>query len=570
MTSQDYLDHLRRLYYDIQVDPQNKRFLSSDFEQLTKYNCRSEQDALNRLFGFSFENRVNKRSFKSVIQWFETLDFNILIAGSSALAAVMSFKIVPDFEPSDMDIYVTNIDQSKIDAIDRVLRKCFCVSSNSPSTITMIIVRRPLTISWIVVDLAKNQVLAKIQLSTLHIQSWSEIFILYHSDIVCIGYDVQSQKFLYLRDRFLTHFLQPRGDGTTNVKVHFTNLHSDDCKETLESSVLKYQKRGFSAEAIYVKRPSFCWEWRYSGSNHTTDSSIKSFTILGYFYASYQNARDVVISHSTSNVFSHLNLVALTPNLLLASETQQKEWMSFYLTQVPISSLSNCICPVYWTLFSVGIYDKVKQRVISLQEDLHYRYAGISWMEIQMPSQPEETSLTMSSTLSLTSSSTCSTNSLTNSDEQSYFIYVEGSNCKIAPTINSAFDWHQGLIRACSNNHARLVNLMLTVDPRCQSNEVVQDTFYKLHYFQEPRWQVISIANDLLWTVENTKSLFPGKNVQWKTLLEAGLKCSLVRYFNPTIVDNMILEMQQRRTIVNELFLNDLTSIALDYCVNFS
>ena len=109
----------------------------------------------------------------------------------------------------------------------------------------LLVVRCPIVVTWYIYE--NGYIVDQIQANILNINSWSEIFVTYHSDIVCIGYDVMLQKFLYLKNRW---------DNIVNTdKVHvFSNVFSCDSKSSLKRSVEKYRERGFKCVYNFVNK----------------------------------------------------------------------------------------------------------------------------------------------------------------------------------------------------------------------------------------------------------------------------------------------------------------------------
>ena len=159
--------------------------------------------AKNKLF--SFKNGL----YGKIISEIKNQQLDCMIAGSSSLSSIIDFtrcSYLKKFLPNDIDIYMKNATEDNIIKLDNLIRELF------PKNI-IIIVRRPITVTWYVfnnnitlpankkVD-DDNELEIQIQLNVLKYSSWSEVFIDYHSDIVCVGYEVLSDEFIFMKERF--------------------------------------------------------------------------------------------------------------------------------------------------------------------------------------------------------------------------------------------------------------------------------------------------------------------------------------------------------------------------------
>lgn len=94
------------------------------------------------------------------------------------------------------------------------------------------------------------------------LNSWSDIFVSCHSDLVCVGYDVLRDEFLYLNGRWENIL-----NDTPGYTHFFTNILSCDSKKTLKLAVKKYRKRGFNCDYVYITHNLYT-------HTHTTDEKI--------------------------------------------------------------------------------------------------------------------------------------------------------------------------------------------------------------------------------------------------------------------------------------------------------
>lgn len=192
-------------------------------------NLHQYDDALDRLKSF------NKGEVGNIIRALETTGLDILIAGSSCLASVMK-QANHQFEPRDVDIYLKNISKEKVLLIDKCIREQY--GSNQ-----IYLVRRPLTLTWWIIG--DDDVVAEIQLNLLQIKSWTEVFSVYHSDMVCIGYQVLDKKFITHKIRWKNFYSKM----LTN-EIYITDLFSIDTISILQTVKSKYEKRGFNIKII--------------------------------------------------------------------------------------------------------------------------------------------------------------------------------------------------------------------------------------------------------------------------------------------------------------------------------
>lgn len=231
-----YLNKLQLLQKSLLISSNPDVFLSEYNNQICS-KCKEENipckindillpsdDAIGKMK--TFHNGI----FGKIIRQFETLNFSVLIAGSSGIAAVL--KKTHDFvgfEPKDLDIYVKDITDEKIILIDKAIRNVFPEDK-------VLIIRRPLTLTWWIYN-KYYKFKMEIQLNVLKIRSWADIFIMYHSDLVSIGYDVGEKKFVTLLFRWEQYI-------NMHPKTYFSNINNTD-EELIIGAAKKYNRRGF-------------------------------------------------------------------------------------------------------------------------------------------------------------------------------------------------------------------------------------------------------------------------------------------------------------------------------------
>ena len=183
----------------------------------------SEIEALNKMYCF------NNNIIQFILENFEKSNLEILIGGSTSLASIVKDKY--KFTPQDIDIYIKNIDNDKIKIIDEILQLLF-----EKNKYIIYIVRRCLTLTWWIFDKNENFII-QIQLNLLITKSWTEIFLVYPSDLLCIGYEIQTKKFITLQYRW-------NSINTLNEPIFFTNIFCYD-NGTIHNLTNKYGNRNF-------------------------------------------------------------------------------------------------------------------------------------------------------------------------------------------------------------------------------------------------------------------------------------------------------------------------------------
>jgi len=186
--------------------------------------------ASSRLYSFS------NNEYKKIINAFYENNIDILIAGSSCLSAVMKERKY-QYMPNDIDIYIKNINYDKIIDIDNILHKIY-------SDKQIYCVRRPITMTWWVFDNQTKDIIIEIQLNLLQIKSWTEVFAVYHSDLVCIGYDILNKNFVFHKQRWNNFIMN------YNKKIYMTEIFNCDNKQIIYRAAQKYITRNFDIEVI--------------------------------------------------------------------------------------------------------------------------------------------------------------------------------------------------------------------------------------------------------------------------------------------------------------------------------
>jgi len=194
-------------------------------ELLPNRKLNSKKKALSKLYSIN----PYMRTFVNKIK---TKNLDLLIAGSGALYCVWTDT---NFMPNDLDIYINDMQENDMQILEDVLYQIFdiayfAVTRNHLTTTFHIQVRSGKTYA--------------IQVNMFKIKSWAQIFVTYHSNITCVGYEVLTNRFLYMQHRF---------DDVLNDGIqYFSNILNFDNGETLAHAVEKYTARGFDCARILL------------------------------------------------------------------------------------------------------------------------------------------------------------------------------------------------------------------------------------------------------------------------------------------------------------------------------
>ena len=214
------------LFHDISACPPDQRDLFLENVDMLKHpDIRKKKKAKKLLF----KNEV----CKNLCQKLKERGIKIMIGGSSGLS--VCYKPVT-FTPNDIDMYVKNL------TIDDVIQIEQCIKEVFPGT-QIIVIRNVITLTWIVYR--KKEIVYEFQLNILRINSWAEVLISTHSDIVSVCYDVLEDKFVYLKQRWESIL--------DREKVHyFSDILTCDTGKSLFKATKKYNDRGFNCKTIFI------------------------------------------------------------------------------------------------------------------------------------------------------------------------------------------------------------------------------------------------------------------------------------------------------------------------------
>ena len=183
----------------------------------------------NRLLDYS-EALVRLSPFSDFISQLEQSGLDALIGGSIGLACVYREAT---FRPNDIDLYIKEINLDKLQLVEDLIYATYRFSH-------IVVVRNSITMSWYI---EMDHEILTIQANLFHINSWAEVFVTYHADLTCIGYEVKTRRFMYMNERW---------ERTLTEPVHsFSNILSFDSLETLSIAASKYQTRGFQCSVYH-------------------------------------------------------------------------------------------------------------------------------------------------------------------------------------------------------------------------------------------------------------------------------------------------------------------------------
>lgn len=169
--------------------------------------------------------RLIKNDFlRKLIYELKKQQIDSLIGGSIPLSCVWE----KGFDTDDIDLYVKNVNLETLLKIENIIKKITKIKE-------FVVVRGPMTLTWHITTMYNDYHI--VQVNILKIESWAELFISYHSDIVCLGYDILKSQFVYLDGRW-EEILQ---DKTR----YFSSVFNVDNPYTLKKACAKYNRPGF-------------------------------------------------------------------------------------------------------------------------------------------------------------------------------------------------------------------------------------------------------------------------------------------------------------------------------------
>jgi hypothetical protein len=178
--------------------------------------------------------KFHSNIFCHLIEKLAETGFEILVAGSSVIGSFPPYN----YQPNDFDFYVKNLNNQKIIEIDKKIRETFTESK-------IIIFRKLITITWWIFNPEMTQLHMTIQLNTFQIDSWADLFIIYHSDFLCIGFEIKSNKFVYFTERFNPTWLFSKPEYSWG-----TNILTFDVDISLTNVIKKYKNRDINIKMV--------------------------------------------------------------------------------------------------------------------------------------------------------------------------------------------------------------------------------------------------------------------------------------------------------------------------------
>lgn len=301
--------------YAVKPEFRDRVFMKNYEDLLPNTHLYDKQSALNRLY-----KKSNRRKF---IDNLLSNKMDIMIGGSIGLFCTHKGC---NFEPNDMDLYLKYIDSDKIRKIESIIYQSFVFRS-------IVVIRTSITITWLIQSTTDE--ITSIQLNIMNIKSWAEVFITYHADLTCIGYEILTNKFVYLDNRW-NNILQ-------NDTNYFSNILNMESANSIYKAASKYQQRGFTCVSlndlctdtqgniaksydhhIYDSLVSLLSDKIYNKLNiHTSDTGYQNYyqkkytyaNLIHYIFDKYRMSENISFSSS----MSHLQLPKFYPDIIMLS-----------------------------------------------------------------------------------------------------------------------------------------------------------------------------------------------------------------------------------------------------------
>ena len=310
--------------------------------------CKAQQILLPNDKAIQKLRTFHNGLFDDVLRRLTESKLEILIAGSSGIASVMrKTALFPGFEPKDIDCYIRQISSAKIKRFDEALRQAF------PNE-RIIIVRRPMTLTWWVFDRNDSHRIT-VQLNVLYVRSWADVFVMYHSDLVAVGYDVVASRFVTLTKRW-QNFINSYPNAL------FTNINTRGPLGLLEGACRKYVGRGFKAQSVNVvfsgeaspMEPPVEMSGRGHGDHGTG-------TLYETLIDSYGKCSDIALS----DTIDYLHTKGIVPRYLdLAELTEQDPFVKYV---VDFEYPNGVECPITMERYNLAVANRRCRHEVSLK-----------------------------------------------------------------------------------------------------------------------------------------------------------------------------------------------------------
>ena len=359
--------------YDTERNIRDKQFMENYKILLPHPKLLNYDQAINRL------NQNNQT--KQFIENLKSSKIDTLIGGSIGLSCVYVDTI---FVPNDIDLYIKNLDKSKLLSLEDIIYKTY-------HFINIVVVRDPITITWYIQ--LTDETITTIQINLFNIRSWAEIFISYTTDLTCIGYEILSNQFIYLKKRW--------ENTLTATKHYFSNILNFDFPQNIIDACYKYQKQGF--RCVLTMRKS---ENAYFGENGANDIpylinlyyNISVGTVSGsmnlinertpkncfakILYEKYYNIDDIAFASSVDYLYGaecppdirFLSVYKI--DLLVKANIIGKEEIlnAKIFLNIPKKLKTQCgkFCTFFNQYYTVGIKCPLCSKIISLESYLNF------------------------------------------------------------------------------------------------------------------------------------------------------------------------------------------------------
>lgn len=285
----------------------------------------NEENALNRLY------KINPY-IKTFCIKLNQAKLDVLIAGSTGLYCVWNNT---NYEPGDIDIYIKKLEIKNLQLIEDIIYQTFDISS-------LIVVRAPLTMTFYIQTISGK--IYTIQLNMLYIESWAQIFVTYHSDIPCIGYEISTNKFVYLKGRW-NNIL------TRNVH-YFSNILNFDTESTLQYATHKYKDRGFKCQPIIISSDIKYHDGNYDKKNRNIKNYMNHLNLIEHLMLKYYQIACSPSDPSDEIKDDRIDLTYLPA--ILYDKYQGKDQYAFASSIIHLYNETEIILPiVYLSVFMI-------------------------------------------------------------------------------------------------------------------------------------------------------------------------------------------------------------------------
>jgi hypothetical protein len=211
----------------LRINEEAHELLGNYRNLLPHVKLNSKKKALSKLY-------LINPYMRTFVKKIRDAGLDMMIAGSAALSCVWTDA---QFMPNDLDVYILDLQSSDIQKFEDVLYQTFDIAYFA-------VVQNPLTTTFYIQVF--SGAIYSIQLNMFNIKSWAQIFVVYHSNITCIGYEILTNRFLYMLNRF--------DDVLCDKVQYFSNILNFDDENSLANASLKYASRGFHCKYIRIAK----------------------------------------------------------------------------------------------------------------------------------------------------------------------------------------------------------------------------------------------------------------------------------------------------------------------------